>query len=147
MKPRIKPPVLKKESKWVLKNLTCSQLATMVSTPLLPDTAPNKQNESLRRRYKSPEQFRKLQLCGHLKAQHHASHVMTAALLLEVPTIELKVAGGRPDPKKMPKYSPSLKRMGAQHGIVIHRWETGAFILAHPKKAEINLSATELKLK
>jgi len=59
---------------------------------------------------------------------------MTARHLESVPTIEMRVAGGKPDEKKMPPFTASLKKIAAINGIVIHRWHKGAFILHHPLK-------------
>jgi hypothetical protein len=61
---------------------------------------------------------------------------MTARHLEAVPTIEMHVAGGKPDEKKMPPFTVSLKKIAEINGIVIHRWHKGAFILHHPLKQQ-----------
>lgn len=137
MKPRMKLPDLKKEERWKLKNLTCVQLAELVVRPLPTDYKPSKLNEALRRRYKHPDQLHKLKLCGSLKASHHAAWTRTAALFLRVPTLVLTATGGKPKADSMPPFTASLKRLGALNGVVIHRYEKGAFILAkNPPRPE-----------
>ena len=137
MKKKTKEPVLTHAPRVVLKKLTCAQLADWIEAG--PQGEECETNEALRGRYAHAVNLHKLRLCGNLCASHHAAHVRTAARLLRVPTIEMRVAGGKPDSKKMPRYDAALKAMGAQHGLVIHRWEKGAFILHHPKKEPVNL--------
>ena len=123
----------KKEKALCLNKMTCAQLAEWVEQTD-PETKQPKKNEELLRRYRQSNNMRLLKLCGPLNAEHHYQHCLTARHLAHVPTIEMRVAGGKPDEKKMPSFTPSLKKIGAINGIVIHRWGKGAFILAHPLK-------------
>lgn len=129
----MKKPKPEKEKRLSLKTINCLQLADWVVQPL-GGKVPNKWNEALRRRYAHPKQLEKLRLCGTLNAVSHVGHVRTAARLQVVPTIALTATGGRPKANTMPRYDRSLVKMGAQHGLVIHRYEKGAFIHGHPLK-------------
>lgn len=137
MKKKTPPSVLNKEKAWKLKSMTCMELSKHVQEMLDPAMKPNPSNEALRGRYAHPSQLAKLELCGSLSASHHAQHCKTAARLQVVPTLILTATGGKPQPKDMPRWDVSLKRMAAQNGIVIHRYDKGAFILArNPPKPE-----------
>ena len=135
-----KKPRKKRESKYIpafkLKGKTCADLVawleagqTMVERPA--DTR-------LRKHYAAGHNLKHLKLCGPLKASYHRAWCRTARLLELVPHIRMEVAGGKPDKRSMPTFTASLQRIGAINGIIIHRWETGAFILDHPLKRETN---------
>lgn len=134
-KPSHVTPRVKREPRWKLSELNCTDLAVLVMLP--PSEGMESEfNARLRCRYKHPDQLAKLKLCGALSAVHHAAHVRTAARLQVVPTIVLTATGGRPKASSMPRYDRALVRMGAQHGLVIHRMDDGAFIMArNPPKA------------
>jgi hypothetical protein len=125
-----KPP---KAKALTLSRMRCSDLVEWLEN-VDPALVQPKKNEALIRRYSLPRNMRLLKLCGPLSAQHHYAHCMTARHLEAVPTIEMRVAGGKPDEKKMPPFTASLKKIGAINGLVIHRWGSGAFILHHPLK-------------
>ena len=132
MKPKSR--IKKEKAKAVsLKSMTCSQLADWISTIDANINHPIK-NKKLIERYSDEKNMRLLGLCGNLPARNHYQWCLTARHLDSVPVIEMKVTGGKPDEKKMPLFTASLKRIAAQNGIIVHRWGKGAFILAHPLK-------------
>ena len=130
-----KEPKPAKAKALALSRMRCSDLVEWLENvdPALVQPVKNKR---LIERYSKPYNMRLLKLCGPLSAQHHFAHCMTARHLKAVPTIEMRVAGGKPDKKKMPPFTASLKRIGAINGLTIHRWESGAFMLAHPLKKQ-----------
>lgn len=130
---KTKTPKPKKAKALSLRRLCCHDLVEWVETVDRNVPQPVK-NQRLLTRYSKPYYLRLLKLCGTLPAQYHFQWCQTAAQLESVPTIEMKVAGGKPDVTKMPPFTASLKRIAAINGIVIHRWHRGAFILHHPLK-------------
>ena len=128
MKKTTKPPVLNREPRIKLKDLTCSQLVKWLQKPLEKGMVECDTNKALRGRYAHPTALERLKLCGDLKASHHAAHVRTAARLQKVPTLILTATGGRPKFDTMPPFTASLKKIGAINGLVIHRFGKGAFI-------------------
>ncbi len=128
-----KPEKQKKAKALALSRMRCSDLAEWVEN-IDPSLKQPTKNLRLIERYSKPYNLRMLKLCGPLNAQHHFQHCMTARHLDAVPTIEMRVAGGKPDETTMPPFTTSLKKIGAINGIVIHRWGKGAFILHHPLK-------------
>ena len=118
-----------------LSRMRCSDLVEWLEN-VDPEIKQPVKNRRLIDRYSKPYNMRMLKLCGPLNAQHHHAHCMTASHLEAVPTIEMRVAGGRPDEETMPLFTASLKRIGAINGIVIHRWGKGSFILHHPLKEQ-----------
>jgi hypothetical protein len=130
---KAKEPKPAKAKALTLSQMRCSDLVEWLEN-VDPTLKQPKKNEALIRRYSLPRNMRLLKLCGPLNAQHHYAHCMTARHLEAVPTIEMRVAGGKPDEKKMPPFTVSLKNIAALNGIVIHRWGSGAFILHHPLK-------------
>lgn len=131
-----KQPKPAKAKALALSRMRCSDLVEWLKN-VDPAIKQPEKNRRLIERYSKPYNMRLLKLCGPLSAQHHFAHCMTARHLSSVPTIEMRVAGGKPDKTTMPKFTASLKRIGAINGIVIHRWEDGAFILAHPSKNNV----------
>jgi len=143
MKKTTKPPVLNREPRIKLKDLTCSQLVEWLQKPLEEGMVECDTNKALRGRYAHPTALERLKLCGSLKASHHAAHVRTAARLQKVPTLILTATGGKPKAASMPRYCDSLRKMGLMHGVQIHRFDKGAFIMhKNPPKPE----AVEVKL-
>jgi len=132
---KAKKPKVQKAKALALSQMRCFDLVEWLENvdPALKQPI---KNQRLIKRYANPTNLHLLKLCGPLNAQHHHQHCMTARHLELVPTIKMEVAGGRPDKKTMPKFTASLKRLGAIHGITIHRWEDGAFILHHPLKEQ-----------
>lgn len=115
-----------------LGRMNCGQLVEWLETE---STKPeNEKCKRLREYYRHGKRLELLRLCGPLNAKHHVQHCMTARHLASVPTIEMKVAGGKPDEKKMPPFTAALKRIAAINGQVLHRWGKGAFFLYHPLK-------------
>lgn len=139
----------KPEKAWRLHKLTCAELADLIEQPL-DGLKPIRKNDALRERYNHPGQLSRLKLCGGLKASSHIELVKTATLFLKVPTLVLTCTGGKPKADSMPPFSVSLKRIGAENGIVIHRCEKGAFILAknppRPDPAPVTLCDKSFEL-
>lgn len=137
MKKKTTKPVLKREKGWKLSKLSCTELAELVVAALETDTKPNKANEVLRKHYAHARNLELLKLCGTLKASYHRAHCCTAAHFTAVPTLVLTATGGKPKASSMPPFTASLKKLAAQHGVVVHRFGRGAFILArNPPKPE-----------
>lgn len=130
----MKKPPLKREKAWKLYQLTCAELAERVAGAIPADMKENKANAALRRRYSSPKQLEKLKICKTFSASYHAAYVKTASHFLKVPTLVLTCTGGKPKANSMPPYSKSLKKLGELNGVVIHRFDKRAFIMAHPLK-------------
>jgi hypothetical protein len=130
MKKKLIKPVLKREERWKLGKLTCAELAELVVAALETDIKRNDPNEALRLRYAHARNLELLKLCGTLKASYHAAHCRTAVHFTKVPTLVLTATGGKPKASSMPPFTASLKKLAAQHGVVIHRFGKGAFILA-----------------
>jgi len=128
-----KPPKPAKAKALKLSRMRCSDLVEWLEN-VDPTLAQPKKNRNLIKRYSVPRLMYLLKLCGPLSAQHHFQHCLTARHLESVPTIEMRVAGGKPDETKMPPFTASLKKIAAINGLVIHRWGSGAFMLHHPLK-------------
>jgi hypothetical protein len=128
-----KPTKPKKAKALVLSRMRCSDLVEWLEN-VDPAIKQPEKNQRLIQRYSLPRNMSLLKLCGPLNAQHHFAHCMTARHLKAVPTIEMRVAGGKPDEATMPPFTASLKKIGAINNLVIHRWGAGAFMLAHPLK-------------
>ena len=130
---KTKQPKPAKAKALTLSRMRCSDLVEWLEN-VDPTLEQPEKNQRLIKRYSVPYLMHLLKLCGPLNAQYHFQHCMTARHLQSVPTIEMRVAGGKPDEKKMPPFTASLKKIAAINGIVIHRWHKGAFILHHPLK-------------
>jgi hypothetical protein len=128
-----KQPKPVKAKALALSRMRCSDLVEWLEN-VDPTLKQPEKNKRLIEHYGKPYNMRLLKLCGPLSARHHFQHCMTARHLESVPTIEMRVAGGKPDEKKMPPFTASLKRLAAIQGLVLHRWGKGAFYLHHPLK-------------
>ena len=126
MSKKAKQPRPKKAKPFPLKSSTCAQLLAWIES----DPAENegKKDERLRAHYKSAQNRRLLGLCGPLKASSHYAWCLTARHLENVPVITLTATGGKPKADSMPPFTASLKKIGAINGLVIHRFNKGAFI-------------------
>ena len=111
-----------------LGSLTCRQLHDiLIKEPTGPE---RKQLRDIRAWFENREdRLRLLALCGSCKATHYKAYMLTARHLGSVPEIALMIGGGHPKAVEMPPWSLSLKRIAAENGIVIHRWDKGAFRL------------------
>ncbi len=144
--PKQPKPAIKKEKRWALKDLTCAELAEHTTMAIPADYARNPSNEALRELYGNAQRLRLLRLCGDLCASYHKAWTRTARQLEATPHIQLTCTGGRPKKDTMPRFSASLKRLGAMNGVVIHQMESRAFIqhitpkdpdtLSHPQNGE-----------
>lgn len=126
MSKKAKQPRPKKAKPFPLSSSTCAQLLAWIEAP--PAENEGKKDERLRGHYKSAQNRRLLGLCGPLKASHHWAWCLTARQLELVPVITLTATGGKPHPHSMPKFTASLKKIGAINGLVVHRYGSGAFI-------------------
>lgn len=109
--------------------MTCSQLASFLEKE--PKGKERKQATEIRKRFaRWGDGIYLLKKCGSLPAQQHLAYMRTAAHLDQIPEIEMKVGGGKPDLVNLPPFSKSLKKMHESIGLgTLHRWGKGAFRL------------------
>lgn len=118
----------KKLPPFSLSKLTCEQLHAIISTP--PAGPERKQLNEIREWFDgNQDRMNRLLVCRQLPARYFKKFMLTAIHLASIPEIEMTIGGGQPKKESMPPFSATLKKMAAMNGIVIHRWDKGAFIL------------------
>lgn len=115
-----------------LKSMTCRQLADFLEKQ--PEGRERKQATEIRKRFaRWADGIGLLRKCGELPAQHHLSYMKTAVHIDQIPEIEMRVGGGKPNQTNLPPFSRSLKKMHEYLGLgTLHRWGKGAFKLKKP---------------
>lgn len=114
-----------------LSSLTCKELYDIVSTK--PTGKERKQLREIRKWFGNHKfKLALLEMCDDLKATYFKAYIKTASHLAKIPVIELRIGKGPPKRIKMPPWSKSLKKLAEHHGVTIHRWGRGAFILKKP---------------